>query len=167
MKEDSNLPFFNFPECLRFCPFSKNGLTTRFLRFKSSHPDTFCCSLRRKETQKVHHFRFESPCLYLLGVLCFRKEILKVHHHYCPENEKNGFRNSIFADPKHVFNHKNPEKPRKTPKGRKKTQKVVVDFLGFFDGSPFGARTNNIYDLRRAPGRKTKMERIARHPNGA
>ncbi len=122
-QQDSNLPVFNFPECLRFFPFSKNGLTTRFLRFKSPHPVPFCCSLQRKETQKVHHVRFESPCLYLLGVLCFRKEILKVRHHFCPENEKNGLRNNVDAALKPVFWLENLEKPRKIAKNAKRAQK--------------------------------------------
>ena len=77
--------------------------------------------------------------MYLFGVLCFRKEQQKVHQYFCPENEKIGLRNSVVADLEPDFNLKNPEKPQKTPNGRKKTQKVVVDFLGFFDAKE---RTN-------------------------
>jgi len=43
-----------FPEHLRFCLFSKTGIITGFLRFKSATPYFFWSSLQSKETQKVH-----------------------------------------------------------------------------------------------------------------
>ncbi|MBP5173943.1 MAG: hypothetical protein ILP01_03240, partial [Clostridia bacterium] len=58
----------------------------------------------------------------------------KVHQYFCPENRKNGLRNSCVAALKPVFKLKKPEKPRKTPKGRKETQFALVDKLRFFDG---------------------------------
>ena len=84
--------------------------------FKSFQPVFFWCSLQSKETQKVHQ-------------------------HFCLENRKNGLRNSCVAALKPVFKLKKPEKPRKAPKGRKKTQFALVDKLRFFSGLPDRIRT--------------------------
>ena len=111
-----NLPLLRFPLIVPVSHFSKNGLTTGFLGFESTHTVLFWSSLQSKETQKVHR-------------------------HFCPENRKNGLRNSCVAALKPVFKPKKPEKPRKTPKGRKKTQNVVVDKLRFFDGGDERIRT--------------------------
>ena len=118
--------------------FSKNGLTTGFLRFESFLPDTFWCSLQSKEHQKVHQ-------------------------HFCPENRKIGLRNSCVAALKTVFKLIKPEKPRKTPKGRKKAQKVVVDFLDFFFGRSDWIRTSDALPSRIVE-RGSRHSRVSRSP---
>ena len=95
---DLNLRFIRFKEISLILTFSKSGLTTGLLGFESFPPDSFWRSLQSKETQKVHQ-------------------------HFCPENRKIGLRNSCVAALKPVFEPKKPEKPRKTPKGRKKNAK--------------------------------------------
>ena len=92
------------------------------------------------------HFRskkgFESYLAYSFWRSLQSKETQKVHLRFCSESRKNGLRNSCVAALKPVYKLKKPENTQKTPKGRKKTQNVVVDKLRFFDGDPYGNRTH-------------------------
>ena len=76
-------------------------------------------------------FEIHPPPRIFFGVLCRAKKRKKYTCIFALKTEKIGPQNSIDATLKPDFNLQNLEKPRKTPKGHKKTQKVVVDFLGF------------------------------------
>ena len=93
--------------------------------------------------------RFESYLVNLFWRSLQSKETQKVHRHFCPENRKNGLRNSRVATLKPVFKLKKPKKPRKTPKGRKETQFALVDKLRFFYGGDGGIRTLDLTDANR------------------
>ena len=122
--------FSKISECFLFWPFSKNGLTTGFLSFKSFPPDTFWCSLQSKETHKG-----SSPTrLILLGVLCWCKERLKDIRFFALKTEKTGSGTAALLLWSPFLSSKKPEKTWKAPKGRKKTWKVMVYFSGFFYG---------------------------------